>query len=225
MLIIKRLLPFGLMAFVSVSLANYPYIGLGIGIDHFSEHVVFTDQQIPTNNGNAEFAATSPIGTAFGGYAFDFYAQWVAGLEFFGIFQNNNTTIISSNGSANFKHNTSYGLRLVPTYQIVPDADIHAIIGYTRTQVTLQDNGGLIPQNNGPVPNFTSYLNGFQVGLGTGLSIGYGFILRADMIYNGYANFTDTAPYNNANLSSLDFFTYNNSLNDLLGLVSLSYAF
>lgn len=224
MLNIKRLLPLGFMSCVSVSLANAPYIGAGIGINHLSEKVSYYDQQIPTNNGLANFSANSLIGTAFGGYGFDFYAQWVAGLEFFGIFQNNSATIYTNNGSAAFQQHSSYGIRVVPSYQIVPSADIHAIVGYTRTLVSLRDNGGLLDANN-TIPHFNNYLNGFQVGFGTSLSIGYGFILRGDMIYNGYGSFEDNAYYNNPNLTTPDYFSYHNSLNDLLGLISLAYAF
>lgn len=196
--------------------ANGFYAGLGAGFNNFNDQVKTTDTTTVLNDATFSYGETSLLGTAFGGYQFNFPSKFNLGLEAFYNFTNATDKLSDFGGSSSLTVRDSYGVRALPGYQLAPNAEIHAIVGYVRGAFRLSDDG-FVEDSPPPAKNFDA--NGWQVGLGTGLDLMKNIALRADLVYTDYQSYTYTAAIPGGSVS------YKNSIASTVGTVSLAYKF
>ncbi len=179
------------------------YAGIGAGPTGFFNTV-------NTNNaGDADYGAAGVLGSLYAGYNHGFENKFNLGGEIFGDIRSANYADHDNYESPGYKAHLryTYGVRILPGYQLNATTDIHLIVGYVL---------GNIHSTWGGTPSaVTSNFNGYQVGIGGGYVCHHRFGLRGDIIYSDYQTKTFT-------LGSTPF---KNSPSSLDGLLSVIYAF
>lgn len=185
------------LAASSVALADGFYAGAGLGGTGFHDQMGSDDDQ-----GNL-----GVIGGVFGGYTWNFANQFNLGAEAFGNATSAKAEIL---GVADVKSRYNYGVRALPGYQVTPDTEVHAIVGFVRGNFKVEQNAGSFSQDK------TFNANGFQLGLGTGTNVAKNIAVRGDLVYSGYQSKT---------VSDADGDSFKNKINTLDGIVSVAYKF
>lgn len=177
------------------------YVGLGAG-----PTVLFnTEKDDVELNKDVNAGNLGILGSLFGGYTYHFDNRFNLGGEIFGDarsakYKNDSNYDSTYRGQLRY----SYGLRIMPGYQVNPRTSLHVLLGYVRGNFKSTWNDTDI-----------SNLNGFQVGVGSKLNLTTHFGLRGDVIYSQYQNKT----------VSLNGYSFKNSVSTLDGIVSLVYSF
>lgn len=183
------------------------YVGLGAG------PTVLFNTENTNDTGDTNYSALGVLGGLFGGYAYHFDNRFNLGGEIFGDARSakyKNTNNYATPYRAQLRY--SYGLRIMPGYQVNPRTSLYALLGYVRGNFKSTWSAVTIDEN-------ISNLNGFQVGVGSKLNLTTHFGLRGDVIYSQYQNktFTLGGPTN--------YYPFKNSVSTLDGIVSLVYSF
>ena len=201
--------------------ANNFYVGAGGGIASSN------DEQIVTTQGSApithDLGDMSPIGSAFGGYKFDFKNDSSLGLEAFFTLSPKKIRIEDPpsatlpDRTADFSLKYAYGIRALPGYKILPDVLGYAILGLTIGSFDFQDRGAYSVTST----NFN--LLGYQLGLGTSTALLKNLDARLDFIYTQYASHitNGTSTYGTLNGPM----TYQDSPTSFSGTLSFVYKF
>ena len=199
----KKTLLVGAVALVasSAALADGFYFGAGVGGTGFHDGI-----SIGGGGGAVDQGNLGVIGGLLAGYNFNLANQFNLGLEAFG--NATSAKISDSDGTTTFtiKSRYNFGARVLPGYQVTPDTDLHAIVGYVRGQ--FQENVTVLGVSGSQNLN----VNGFQAGVGSGTNLAKNVALRGDIIYSGYQSITDN-------------FGNQHKFNTLDGIVSVAYKF
>jgi len=209
----------------SCALADGFYAGIGAGASSFNNILSTANNAIASNvisNSSGDMGSTGVIGSLFAGYNFSFANKCNLGLEAFSNIMSTSTTHNMNTTSAiaiitqdlKISSRYTYGLRILPGYEITPDTTGHIILGYARGNFKITNNGKF----NNISATFNS--NGLQTGLGFTTAITKNLALGLDAIYTTYASQTV-----NGLTASGTPLTYKNKPYTLEGIVSLQYKF
>ena len=189
--------------------ANGFYVGAGLGVINQSNKSTNTILQLSEDIDGAYLpystsqtnSALGINGTLLGGYSWLFANHFVIALEAFVNSSNakvdyEQTTHVL-NVTSDFSLSSTYGLRLLPGYQVTPETKVYGIVGYARASGSLDNNadatvnGGVVPFTNKQDYQF----NGYQLGFGSETQLSEHFSLRGDVIYTGYDSQSVDAQY------------------------------
>lgn len=199
------------------------YVGIGAGAMDFITDYSGAGTTVTTNRGATRTHATSDKtgelggdGTMEIGYAWYFPNRFFFGTEAFGDITGVSTSTSSTgtttiNGQAEtatvdgeMQLKYTYGLRVLPGYQLTQDAVAYAIVGYSRAHTDFTSNASVAGASSGSLPSgsLTDTFSGYQVGLGSMINVSEHVAIRGDMIYSGYTSKTFTKTESNANGSA-----------------------
>ncbi|MCD6047283.1 MAG: hypothetical protein K0S08_930 [Gammaproteobacteria bacterium] len=205
------------LAASSVALADGFYVGAGIGGTGFHDKVdnTLTVDGV-TETSSSDHGNLGVLGGLLAGYTWNFANQFNLGVEGFANATSAKISHTSMDGdTTNVKARYNYGVRLVPGYQVTPDTDVHAIVGYVRGNFKAEATDA----DTGASASKTQNLNGFQLGVGSGTNVAKNVVVRGDIIYSGYQNKTNSFSDGVVSLSN------KNKFNTLDGVVSVAYKF
>ena len=202
------------LAVTGAASADGFYVGAGLGGIglHQAANLTYSDILGDSATISNDGGALGVTGGLLAGYNFNFANQLNLGVEAFANATSAKQTLLFTAASGDetetntisLKEKYNYGARFVPGYQVTPDSDIHALVGYVRGHFAT-DN-----QNNNA--------NGFQLGLGSTTSVTKEFSLRGDFIYSGYKTKTESGSD-----STGDSYTFSQRNNTLEGVISGEY--
>jgi opacity protein-like surface antigen len=195
------------LAASSVALADGFYVGAGVGGTGFHNQSNIDNGVVKSDTGNL-----GVIGGVLAGYNWNFANQFNLGVEGFANATSAKTTAnyLDSTVTVTQKARYNYGVRLVPGYQVTPDTDVHAIVGYVRGNFKTEASAGSFSASK------TFNANGFQLGVGSGTNVAKNVVVRGDVVYSGYQSKT---------VSDAEGDTAKNKINTLDGIVSVAYKF
>lgn len=199
----KTLLVVALGAVSTAAMADGFYAGVGFGGEGYQDKVT---SYVGTHRTEG---ALGVMGGLFGGYTVNFANQFNLGGEVFGnvnsakITDGSITTVNSSAYGYTVKSRYNYGVRALPGYQVTPDTDVHALVGYVRGNFKFTDS-------NPAGTNSTNNFNGYQVGGGMGVNVMKNVAVRGDFYYTGYQTKT---------------VEIQNKISSVTGVVSANYKF
>jgi opacity protein-like surface antigen len=156
--------------------------------------------------GKIGYGAFDALGSLFGGYSYHFANRFNLGGEVFGDLRSAKYTdynFFQDTYAAKLQY--TYGLRMMPGYQVNPTASLHGLLGVVRGNF----------RSTYKTDADTSNLDGFQAGVGGQLNLTARLGLRGDLIYSQYQRKTillTTTRFEN-NFSTLD------------GIISIFYNF
>jgi len=209
-----------ILAASSVASADGFYLGAGIGAsdlhDKNTANVVVAGEDVSTNATYGKFGA---LGSIFGGYGWSFASQFNLGLEAFANAMSTKLTYSTDDINGSIKDRYSYGVRVLPGYQVTPDADVHAILGYVRGN--FKTAGTIIASDY--TYNVTHKANGYQLGLGTGMNIAKNMGIRGDVIYSAYQSHTRDFSVTYGGVSAVG--STKNQFDTIDAIISLAYKF
>ncbi len=217
----KQALFVGVMALSTAGLAsaNGFYVGGGIGGLDLNQKTTQTQTiaQPPVAQGyGVEVLAPNTTttqnggklgvnGTVMAGYSWSFSNRMYLGLE---SFYNYSSAKVSANGTSSSRNtdaveettsdlrlNYVYGARVLPGYQVTPDAVVYGILGVARGNFRASGTANAYLYGSEPVDgsatgsqNFN--LNAYQLGFGAMIDMSEHVALRGDVIYSGYQSKT-----------------------------------
>ena len=149
----------------------------------------------------------------YAGYQFDFASHFNLGVEGFGDLSSAKSTDFWY-GPATTEFKSDFGLRVLPGYMLGQNANIHAIVGYTRGQFKATDQGYYNDLGYSFSKNFST--SGYQVGLGTSYAFTSHLGMRLDYIYSGYRGIQ---------MNGVEDDNYRHTVSTGLGLLSVNYLF
>jgi len=211
--------------------ANSLYAGIGVGVSDFADSQLITaptaPEAAPTSH---DYSGLGLLSSVITGYRFDLTKRFNLGLEAFLTGSNNqigvdDISIDSANSgqpitAMKVSQRYTYGVRILPGYEIVPNVVGHAIVGVSRGVFSLIDNGA----NSQAKSNFGVY--GYQLGLGASTVLLKNLDIRLDVIYTKYPNnhYTTTGQLPNST-SPAQTASYYDSLSSFDTVLSLTYRF
>ncbi len=189
-----------------------PYVGIGLGGMGFSTDI--TSQGSVTLNGlEARNVSSSADGGEVGlnsfllaGYGWTFPNKVFLGAEIFGTLTNAPVTLnttssgvdaltgatTSGNANVNMTLDGTYGVRVLPGYQVTPSSVVYGIVGYSRAHTDTSTTNNLTTALDGGSTGYDLsssnhyWFNGLQLGLGSMISVTDNIALRGDLIWTGY---------------------------------------
>lgn len=203
------------------ALANGFYVGGGAGLLEFKNKwsstltsSIFHGEEDATISTESKKGGDMNInGTVLAGYQWAFANHFALALE---AFTNRSATELTDDSTmygiqrdATLKSGWTYGLRVLPGYQVTPDTQVYGIVGYAHTSTTLDTNSAATQENIylsiGSNSEHTQF-DGYQLGLGTKIDlpqVSPHLAVRTDVIYTGYASktITQNQPFAEAVLS------------------------
>lgn len=199
------------------------YVGIGAGAMDLITDYSGAGTTVTTNRGATRTHSTSENTGKLGadatmevGYAWYFPNRFFFGTEVFGDITSVTTSTSSTgtttiagqaetatvDGQLQLKY--TYGLRILPGYQLTKDAVAYGIIGYSAADTDYTTNASVSGASSGSLPegSLTKTFSGYQVGLGSMINVTENVAIRGDMIYSGYTSETFTKTGSNANGSA-----------------------
>ena len=184
------------------------YLGIGAGGIGFESQVTHSGSTTIVDQGFSDSVDGGNYGLngyLLAGYAWTFPNKVFLAGEIFGTLTNAPVTINttqtwpgvggatnSDNANVGIKLDGTYGVRLLPGYQVTPSSVVYGIIGYSRadtsTSSTLSINADGEVANQSTSDSF--WFNGLQLGLGSMISVTDHIALRGDLIWTGYQSQT-----------------------------------
>jgi opacity protein-like surface antigen len=163
----------GTAATPSPASSGQAYVGVSVG------PTVFLNKNNYNNDGDTSYGKAGVKGGLLAGYAYHFANRFNLAGEVFGQLSSAKTIDKNdfSNGGYSVTEKASYGLRVLPGFQLTPSADIHALFGVVSGRFYSKWS----PDNK------TTNRTGFQAGLGSGLKICKHLSLRGDVTYTSYS--------------------------------------
>ncbi len=214
----------GLMA-SSAALADGAYVGAGIGASALFAKNTNTGTVTTSDGDSLSVAGNSEDdngnigfnGTVLGGYQWDLPNRFVLGLEVFdnassakaNAETNSITAVtdeandIASNTTTSVKIDNVYGIRFLPGYQVTPEFQAHAIVGYARAHASVDTTNSFSSSDLGDISgsgdtNNSTNFNGYQLGVGSVAQLTKNLSLRSDIIYTGYRSQTVNDSWSNS---------------------------
>jgi|GEM_PF-2207072 len=186
--------------------AQEAYIGIGAGGTGVFNHTT----QTVIDPGIFDDGVFGAAGTLYVGYTFPLMSKYQLSLEAVGnLFSATMAEYIPTIPDTTYtKYRYSYGIRVLPAYQVSQESNIHFIAGYSRGNFNVQDT--LHARDN----NFN--VSAYQVGLGSKLELCQNLFVRGDIIYNGYQSKT---------IASTIGAIFTDQMSTFDGIVSLGYSF
>ena len=158
-------------------------------------------------NGSANYSALGILGTLYGGVDYSLANGLDMAAEIFGDarsawYKDDHNYTPSYDARMRY----TYGLRVLPGYQLSTAATVHLLLGFVR---------GNLKSTWGSGNRNISNLGGYQVGLGGNYMLSHHVGLRGDLIYSQYQEKT----------FSMGGFRFKNKPSTFDGVVSVFYAF
>lgn len=240
---LKKQLGIALITMLSCgsALANGFYIGGGAGVlqltNKSSTAISFDpnpeDMPVQTSSNNPG-TNMNINGTILGGYQWSFANRFALAIEAFTNLSSakisDSYSIYNLEGTNDLTLNSTYGVRILPGYQITPATEIYTILGYARSQATVDSNitvASTASYNGASVSSSSDYtLNGYQIGLGTKIDltdVSPHLAVRTDVIYTGYDSKTNNLSMPSTGLTTNN--TYKVQPSTLEANVVLLYQF
>jgi opacity protein-like surface antigen len=191
-----------------------PYVGIGVGGIGFENKITqdgtsgiigVTDKTISNTADGGNYGLNSYL---LAGYAYTFPNKVFLGGEIFGtltnvpVSVNNNYSGSHAEPASSFTSSTdtsmtlegTYGVRVLPGYQVTPSSVVYGIVGYSRARASTStvNTYTTTPAGETSTANTSDsfWFNGLELGLGSMISVTDHIALRGDLIWTGYQSQT-----------------------------------